>query len=145
MIILCSICANGSLISYAQTFNVLRHNSLKKMVFPLQCGGRSHRLLHCAGCHVGHGRVWGRGGYLQLRQNPLLSTYQHDSNGGEDSSAARKSQFLAHVAYLAGDSSILNIIFSNPPRKAKLVKIPFFLLLFGNSKSEGGTFPYSHF
>lgn len=49
----------------------------------LQRGGRTHRLLHRAGRHVGHGRVRGRGGHLQLRQDPLLPTHQHDPDGGQ--------------------------------------------------------------
>lgn len=43
-----------------------------------QHGGRKDRLLHCAGCYAGYGRVWRSGGHLQLCQDPLLSTNQHD-------------------------------------------------------------------
>lgn len=49
----------------------------------LQRGRRTHRLLHRAGRHVGHGRVRGRGGHLQLRQDPLLAAHQHDPDGGQ--------------------------------------------------------------
>lgn len=48
-----------------------------------QHGGGQNRLLHCAGCHAGYGRVRRSGGYLQLCQDPLLQTYQHDPDWSE--------------------------------------------------------------
>lgn len=48
-----------------------------------QHGGGQDRLLHRAGCHAGYGRVRRSGGHLQLCQDPLLQTYQHDPDWSE--------------------------------------------------------------
>lgn len=48
-----------------------------------QYGGRQDWLLHCAGCHAGYGWMWRSGGHLQLCQDPLLQTHQHDPDWSE--------------------------------------------------------------
>lgn len=48
-----------------------------------QYGGWPDWLLHCAGCHAWYGWVWRSGGHLQLCQDPLLQTYQHDPDWSE--------------------------------------------------------------
>ncbi|KAG5842984.1 hypothetical protein ANANG_G00183620 [Anguilla anguilla] len=49
---------------------------------PLQRRGWQDRLLHRSGRDAGHGGVRGRGRHLQLRQDPLLATHQHDPDRG---------------------------------------------------------------
>lgn len=67
--------------------------------FSSQCWSRPHRLLHRAGCHVGHGGVWRCGGHLQLRENPLLPAHQHDPDRGQDKCAARNPPF-SHKSHI---------------------------------------------
>lgn len=81
---------------------MLRTRGIKKCSRSLQRGGRTHRLLHRAGRHVGHGRVRRRGRHLQLRQNPLLPAHQHDPDGGqvEDLSLVPHAAIVTHIIAL---------------------------------------------
>ena len=76
-----------------------------------QYGGWSDGLLHCAGRDAGHGWVWGGGGHLQLREDTLLPTDQHDPDRGkiDGESEGRKRErrrdkmkrHLTHKVFLA--------------------------------------------
>lgn len=59
----------------------------------VQYGRRPYGLLYSAGRDVGHGGVWRCGGHLQLCEDALLATYQHDPDWGENFS----NSLYAHV------------------------------------------------
>lgn len=83
-------------------------------VLRLQCGSGQDRLLYRAGRNAGHGRVWRSGGHLQLCEDPLLTSYQHDPNRGADPHIFTHNSLYPDMAGgLANDTSCICIVMSS--------------------------------
>lgn len=78
----------------------------QSFVLPPQCRSGQDRLLYRAWCNAGHGRVWRSGGHLQLCEDALLSSYQHDPDRGADAHITPCTQIwqeIWHLLYLHSD------------------------------------------